>query len=478
MTFTRSKFLWPAFLGCLLMAGSALGMIEEHQAITGPFTSGPEVTAVCLECHQDVADAFMHTSHWTWTAEQAVDGQPAAPYGKANALNNFCISLGSNWPRCTSCHAGYGWQDGTFDFSNAGQIDCLVCHDLSGQYKKFPTGAGHPITEAKDWKGKPFPVSDLVAAAQSVGTPERRNCGVCHFYGGGGDGVKHGDLDSSMLQPALTLDVHMSADGQDFACQQCHVTESHDIKGNAMSVSPAGGNHISCEDCHDAEPHQKASLNRHSKTVACQTCHIPTFSRELPTKMNWDWSVAGQDRKPVKDAYGKPDYAKIKGEFVWGKDVTPEYAWFNGQYGVMAADAKVDPAGVNNLNWPLGEMNDHGAKIYPFKVHRGKQIYDTGNGYFGRPKLFGKGGYWKTFDWNAAMELGMKTAGMDYSGSYDFAATAMYWRINHQVAPASEALKCTACHGKKGDRMDWAALGYDGDPRKKSVPKRFPKSAE
>jgi cytochrome c553 len=33
------------------------------------------------------------------------------------------------------------------------------------------------------------------------------------------------------------------------------------------------------------------------------------------------------------------------------------------------------------------------------------------------------------------------------------------------VAPASEALSCTNCHGKKGEkRFDWKALGYKRDP--------------
>ena len=25
-----------------------------------------------------------------------------------NAINNFCVSIAGNEPRCTSCHAGYG----------------------------------------------------------------------------------------------------------------------------------------------------------------------------------------------------------------------------------------------------------------------------------------------------------------------------------------------------------------------------------
>ncbi len=41
--------------------------------------------------------------------------------------------------------------------------------------------------------------------------PERQNCGACHFNGGGGDGVKHGDLDTSLTKPNKALDVHMGS---------------------------------------------------------------------------------------------------------------------------------------------------------------------------------------------------------------------------------------------------------------------------
>ena len=44
---------------------------------------------------------------------------------------------------------------------------------------------------------------------KSVGLPTRDNCGKCHFDGGGGNNVKHGDLDESLYFPQKDLDVHM-----------------------------------------------------------------------------------------------------------------------------------------------------------------------------------------------------------------------------------------------------------------------------
>ncbi len=40
--------------------------------------------------------------------------------------------------------------------------------------------------------------------------------GTCLFFSGGGDGVKHGDMDSSLMKPNKELDVHMGFDGKPF----------------------------------------------------------------------------------------------------------------------------------------------------------------------------------------------------------------------------------------------------------------------
>ena len=143
-----------------------------------------------------------------------------------------------------------------------------------------------------------------------------------------------------------------------------------------MVVSPGSKNHISCTDCHDSAPHELAKLNDHGASVACQTCHIPLFAKGMPTKLEWDWSTAGQDIKGKKDKYGKPTYIKKKGSFVWGQNVVPTYAWYNGMAGAYRSGDKIDPTKVTKLNWPEGTIKDKNAKIYPFKVHKGQQIYD------------------------------------------------------------------------------------------------------
>lgn len=139
-------------------------------------------------------------------------------------MNNFCIGLPANWPRCISCHAGYGFKDASFDFSKAENVDCLVCHDTTGTYKKFPTGAGHPVYEGEQKefpKGNMWKPVDLLKVAQSVGRTTRSTCGACHFYGGGGDHVKHGDLDTSMVNPTPEIDIHMGG-AKKMTFQDCH----------------------------------------------------------------------------------------------------------------------------------------------------------------------------------------------------------------------------------------------------------------
>lgn len=312
----------------------------------------------------------------------------------------------------------------------------------------------------------PDPAIDLLYIATNVGPTSRDTCGNCHFFGGGGDAIKHGDLDSSLKKGTRAMDVHMGTDGADFSCQECHKTDDHFITGNAMVASPNNQSPIGCTNCHEGDPHSETLINQHMGRVACQACHIPSFANEVPTKMSWDWSTAGKKLKSVKDEYGKPSFAKKKGSFTWGKKVTPTYAWYNGQAGVYQLGDKMDPAKVTALSYPLGDKADSKAKIFPFKTHTGKQPYDVKNSYFTTVHLFGKGGYWKTFDWNKSIATAMKSSGVPYSGKFDFAETIMYWPINHMVAPKEQALGCMDCHGDAG-RLDWAALGYKADPLRK-----------
>ncbi len=376
----------------------------------------------------------------------------------------------SNEARCTSCHAGYGWEDKSFDFTSEKRVDCLVCHEQTGTYKKFPTGAGHPVSEPKKFGGKMFYPPNWNKVAQSVGRPDRKNCGTCHFYGGGGDGVKHGDLDSSLLSPSRSLDVHMSPEGGDFDCVRCHTTQAHKIAGRCYK-QPAFEERkslldddlverIACVSCHTEKPHKEGhKANDHTDMVACQTCHIPAFARKHPTKMWWDWTPAGklnEKGKPVvkKGPLNRATYHGKKGEFRWAKNVTPDYRWFNGKMEYHLITDKLDPAQAPiEVNHPLGSREDARARIYPFKIHRGKQPYDTENNVLLNIHLFGSkesGAFWKNYDWKKALDAGMEYMDLPFSGEFEFIETAYHFPITHMVAPKEDSLSCVSCHQDNG----------------------------
>ena len=67
--------------------------------------------------------------------------------------------------------------------------------------------------------------------------------------------------------------------------------------------------------------------------------------------------------------------------------------------------------------------DDANARIFPFKVHEGKQPYDKVNKTLLIPKLIGKkgtGAYWAEYDWKKALDKGMQAACLSFIGEYDF----------------------------------------------------------
>ncbi len=221
-----------------------------------------------------------------------------------------------------------------------------------------------------------------------------------------------------------------------------------------------------CESCHGQAPHTAEignKLNSHVDKVACQTCHIPAFARGgHATKVYWDWSTAGrldEKGKPIKEVKdGLVTYDGMKGSFEWAENVTPEYFWFDGSVRHTLLGDRIDSGETTELNQIAGGYADTKARIWPFKVMRGRQPYDKGNDILVVSHLFGKDGdaFWKSFDWDKALRAGMEEAKrvgqttMDYSGEYGFTDTLMYWPITHMVAPADQALGCADCHARDG----------------------------
>ncbi len=415
------------------------------------FNHPQEVTEACLSCHTETHKEVMQSSHWNWEREEYIEGKGIVYVGKKNAINNFCIGVEGNEQSCAKCHIGYGMTNQGFSYTDPKNIDCLVCHDNSETYVK-----------GNELAGFPDPSLDLNLISQSVGKPKRSNCGVCHFFGGGGNNVKHGDLEKSMFDPTKDIDVHMADEGANLQCVDCHKTEKHIILGKMYSLSSMNRNRSTCEQCHTENPHDADILNEHTYKVACQTCHIPTYAKVNATKTFWDWSTAGKlkDGKPYEedDADGNHTYLSIKGSFKWGKNLKPDYIWFNGTADHYLLGDIIDdttkPLKINSLN---GSYKDLESKIIPVKIHHAIQPFDPILKVLIQPKLFadkkGEGAFWQDFDWRRSSYAGMKEVNVPFSGQISFILTEMYWPVNHMVSTKELAVKCNECHTREDSRL-------------------------
>ncbi|MCG7862406.1 MAG: tetrathionate reductase family octaheme c-type cytochrome [Candidatus Thiodiazotropha endolucinida] len=426
---------------------------SKFEQLQTKFKTGPEVTRACLACHTNAAKQIHKSKHWRWEYDNPATGQKL---GKKHVLNNFCIAAGPNIAACTACHISYGWKDDSFDFSSEEAVDCLVCHDTTGLYSR----------EKLRNPGKRRP--KLEKFAQNVGPTSRRNCGSCHFAGGGAKAVKHGDIDPTLAAPDYFVDVHMDAEGLNFSCSTCHRSDQHELAGSRYAPNAADNqkisvpgreekSRVSCRACHDPRPHRRdEKLNDHTDRIACQTCHIPRYSRgDYGSKLWWDWSQAGkmnQEGKPfgTEDAFGFEIYNSKKGDFTWEMHTRPEYRWFNGDVLYTLVEDTIDPGAIVPINKLLGDADSPGTRIWPVKVMRGKQPYDAEYKTLVAPLTTTEEGYWKTFNWDQSIKLGMQAINRPYSGSYDFVSTEMLWPITHMVAPSEEALRCTECHSENG----------------------------
>lgn len=439
-----------------------------------------EVTNSCLSCHDSVGQDILHSAHWTWQGHSPrIRGhEHDVSLGRKTVFNNCSLAMGSDSSTCAQCHIGFGWNGGEFDLTDPTKIDCLVCHDTTDTYRK---GKG----------GLPLESIDLLQVATNVGRPARANCGLCHFNSGGGANFKHGDLEPILADAPDDFDVHMGK--YNLRCQDCHTTYQHHIAGESIS-SPAVEGRVKCVQCHGSAPHGISGmlsrhLDDHTRSVACETCHIPFIAKDSSTRISIDFSKAGQDLAPEYDELGNSTYDKKIGSQKWAKNLIPEYLWYDGTRDAHMLGDKIDPSDVVDLNRPLGERIDPSARIFPFKAHTAVQPYDTEQSTMVVLKF--EESFWDHYDWDKAISDGMSRLGLDYSGSYGFVETRMYISIHHEVAPTRESLGCLDCHAQNAvtcrrchgqemgedlpdhayriyphvqKRMDFEKLGYKDDP--------------
>lgn len=426
-----------------------------------------EGTKTCLKCHQKSAEAFFHSQHYQWKGEApGIVNAGGKRLGKMNTINDFCTGPAKNWigetknsrgdvlaQGCSKCHAGKGLLPSeTLSPEQLENMDCLMCHAQGYQRGLFEDGKGGWEWRPVLWKNQ----EGLDSVSKRIGMPTRNTCLRCHAGSGGGPNYKRGDLEYALADCDRDFDVHMAKEGSNLQCVDCHAGADHRVRGRGsdLSGSDMPSKPLSCDssECHGAAPHASRVLNAHAARVYCATCHIPKFAKTDPTDMARDWS--------------KPSYSEEKDRYAatiaLEKNVTPVYAWFNGMTKALlpGEPAEKRPDGTVGMMTPVGSRGDAKARIFPFKLHRGRMPVLDGKNYLlpiEVESFFASGKLHEAILGATEEAYGVKDA------HYRWEDTVRYMGIFHEVVPAKRALACLDCHDT-GKRLDWKGLGYTGDP--------------
>jgi hypothetical protein len=129
------KFFIPILLLLLFFPSLA----QDHSDfVSGPFETSQQVTEECLMCHDDSGEEVLKSNHWNWLSSNLPAlVEPYLVNGKYIPINNFCFAVDAASNQCTPCHLPFSGKDASFEFNSAENIDCLICHDQTGTYKRY-----------------------------------------------------------------------------------------------------------------------------------------------------------------------------------------------------------------------------------------------------------------------------------------------------------------------------------------------------
>lgn len=420
---------------------------------------GPQT---CVTCHRTQAQDAFRGVHYQWTG-----ATPHVPNIPGNAgkgqlgFNTYCGTPTSS-PRFTcasACHVGYG---GTptpgMSPEQLHNIDCMMCHQA--QYARKFAGPFEQQTYV-DYLGIPhtwnMPVEDaqgnfalmpdeanmpltILEAARTVHRPTRTTCLRCHAFAAGTDGGKRGDLSTANRNPGMLTDYHMSPQGRDMVCQNCHTFDGHRVAGRGLDLRPTDRpEQVRCTNCHPARPHNSMTRDNHAARVACQACHISHYAKDVGTEVERNWEEPFWAQGLFSGQGG------FKAEEPRGSMLVPTYRWFGGMSYVYALGqvATQNSAGEYEFGAPIGSVSWPGAQLYPMKEHWSLSARHEATGQMIPHSTFK---YFVTGDWTRAVEDGMAYAGL--TGSWTTVRIHTYQTINHGVEPHDYALQCGDCHAE------------------------------
>lgn len=465
-----SRLCAAVFASLLCLPLSGLGQVpsispdalQAHSQITA--YDGP---ATCIACHQSQAQAMFGSVHYQELGETLgvpnIDGPAGKGSNGAQVLNSYCGTPStSSRATCATCHVGNGRKPSPqLSAEQLHNIDCMVCHQDA--YKRVPAppyqtvtmpgtnGTIHTIqTVVEDETGFQFMPDgakmtiSILEAARTVHLPTRASCLRCHAGAGGSDGGKRGDISTVTINPPVTSDVHMSPQGADLSCAQCHSAGNHRMLGRGVDLRPSDSSQsLTCAKCHTDRPHGDYSARNgtardvHAVRVACQSCHIPKYAKDKSTEMERNWSHA------------EFSMAACRGQGGWlpsevrATNVVPTYQWFDGTS--LANELEQVPVqntlGEFLLALPNGSVQAPGAKIHPMKIHRGTSAKHEASGLLVPHSTFT---YFSSGDFAKAIAQGQTLSGLE--GPTTIVPVVEYQTINHGVESATSALQCGACH--------------------------------
>jgi hypothetical protein len=436
----------------LLMCLPLPGRAGPHDTLTSY-----EGSKTCMPCHKAEVNQVFGSAHYQLrgSAAQVPNLKPKA--GKLGGINDFCTYPNTNWlfqmtnldnqqviVGCASCHAGMGMLPSSKKTkAQLENIDCLMCH--ADTYKRVGQ-----VQANNQIRFVPDPNVNIATVLSSISLPTKATClSRCHSGAGGGNGIKQGDIDNQQLNGPTSLDVHMSPQGANLSCLNCHTARNHKIAGRGNDIRETDLNvKVKCQNCHANQHNSDPDIKRHLDRVDCTVCHIPTFAKGTPTDVLRDFSQSEPDLtakryEPVRTLQG---------------NLMPAYGFWNGKsfFYKFGAPLKLKADNSFLLAGPLGSIKDNKSKLYAFKFHQGNMAYDIQ-----KKRLIPLNSkvVWETGNMDQGILQGAAAVGWNVS-AYNFATSQRYLSLHHQVGPSDSALQCNDCHGSN-NRVNFSALGYD-----------------